>query len=75
MVKYFIDIIFGECKYINNQISNSVASRVYGNYFIVHFEFDTTASTHTEDDSSVIVEFDSSVEIESIDGKLLNATI
>lgn len=45
-------------KYIDNQISNSGASRVYGNYFITHFEFDTTAP----------------VEVESIDGKLLNAT-
>lgn len=62
-------------EYINNQISNSVASRVYGNYFIVHFEFNTTASTHIEDNSSVITELDSSVEIESVDGKLLNATI
>lgn len=45
-------------EYINNQISNSGASRMYGNYFITHFEFNTTAP----------------VEVESIDGKLLNAT-
>lgn len=45
-------------EYINNQVSNSGASRMYGNYFITHFEFNTTAL----------------VEVESIDGKLLNAT-
>lgn len=45
-------------EYINNQVSNSGASRMYGNYFITHFEFNTTAP----------------VEVESIDGKLLNAT-
>lgn len=45
-------------EYINDKISNSGASRVYGNYFVTHFEFDTTAP----------------VEVESIDGKLLNAT-
>ena len=45
--------------YTNNQISKSGASRIYGNYFITHFEFNVNAP----------------VEIESINGKLLNATI
>lgn len=46
-------------KYDNKQISKSEANRVVGNYFIVHFEFNS----------------DKQVEFESIEGKLTNCTL